>query len=197
MKILELLKNYKLQGKFLEIVTYPSPVLSKIAQPVTEFNESLQELCLDMLYTMYHAPGIGLAAPQVGKSLRVFVIDIDYEREEVTLSDGSTDYRHSEFNPKIFINPKFIKKTGEKLYEEGCLSLPGIYEEVMRSESVSIEYQDVYGNNQILEAKDLLAICLQHENDHLDGIVFIDHLSLLKKNFFKNKLTKDKSKRKL
>jgi peptide deformylase len=197
MKKEDFLKNYKLKGQSLEIVTYPSPILTKVAQPVTEFNESLQELCLNMLYTMYHAPGIGLAAPQVGKSLRLFVIDIDYEREEVTIADGSTDYRLSEFNPKIFINPIFVNKNGEKLYEEGCLSLPGIYEEVKRAEFVSLEYQDVYGKKHTLEAQELLATCLQHENDHLDGIVFIDHLSMLKKNFFKNKLTKEKTKRKL
>lgn len=193
----DFLKNYSLKGKTLDIYTYPSPVLLKTANPITEFNDALRELCLDMLFTMYHAPGIGLAAPQVGKSIRLFVIDTDYKREEVTLADGSTDHRVSEFNPKIFINPKFIKKTGESLHEEGCLSLPGIYEDVMRADFVTVEYQDVYGNHQTIEADELLAICLQHENDHLDGIVFIDHLSMLKKNFFKNKLTKEKTKRKI
>ncbi len=193
----DFLKNYKLEGKSLEIYTYPSPILTKIAQPVTSFDESLRELCINMLYTMYHAPGIGLAAPQVGKSIRLFVIDVDYKREEITAADGSTDYRLSGFNPKIFINPKFTSKTGESLYEEGCLSLPGIYEEVKRCDKITVEYQDLNGQHHSLDAEELLAICIQHENDHLDGIVFIDHLSMLKKNFFKNKLTKEKNKRKL
>lgn len=177
-------------GKKLKIYTYPAPVLKKIAEPVTEFNEELEELCQDMLHTMYHAPGIGLAAPQVGVSKRVFVMDIDYDREEVTNSDGETEYRYENFNPRIIVNPTFENKEGEVIYEEGCLSVPGIYEEVKRSEKVTLHYQDVKGEKHSLDTEGLLAICLQHENDHLDGIVFLERLSLLKKNLLTKKFLK-------
>lgn len=184
------LDNYKLEGKSLEIFKYPAPVLKKIAKPVTEFNQELKELARDMLYTMYHAPGIGLAAPQVGVSLRMFVIDIWYEREKVTLHDGTEEYRLSDFQPMVIINPVFKKKEGEFLYEEGCLSVPGIYEEVKRAELVTLEYQDLEGNFHTLEADELLSVCLQHENDHLDGIVFVERLSMLKKQFILKKFAK-------
>jgi peptide deformylase len=184
------LDNYKLEGKTLEIFKYPAPVLKKIAKPVTDFNQELKDLARDMLYTMYHAPGIGLAAPQVGVSLRLFVIDIWYEREKVTLHDGSEEYRLSDFQPMVIINPVFKKKEGEFLYEEGCLSVPGIYEEVKRAELVTIEFQDLDGNFHMLEADELLSVCLQHENDHLDGIVFVERLSMLKKQFILKKFAK-------
>jgi peptide deformylase len=184
------LDNYKLEGKTLEIFKYPAPVLKKIAKPVTDFNQELKDLARDMLYTMYHAPGIGLAAPQVGVSLRLFVIDIWYEREKVTLHDGSEEYRLSDFQPMVIINPVFKKKEGEFLYEEGCLSFPGIYEEVKRAELVTIEFQDLDGNFHMLEADELLSVCLQHENDHLDGIVFVERLSMLKKQFILKKFAK-------
>jgi len=188
------LDNYKLEGKSLEIFKYPAPVLKKIAKPVTEFNQELKELARDMLYTMYHAPGIGLAAPQVGVSLRMFVIDIWYEREKVTLHDGTEEYRLSDFQPMVIINPVFKKKEGEFLYEEGCLSVPGIYEEVKRAELVTLEYQDLEGNFHTLEADELLSVCLQHENDHLDGIVFVERLSMLKKQFILKKFAKQNKK---
>ncbi len=186
----KILENYELKGKELPIVTYPDPVLTQIAQPVTEFNKELQTLCIDMLYTMYHAPGIGLAAPQIGLSKRLFVIDVDFSREET--SEGSEEYLMSDFNPRIFINPVIKKTEGETVYQEGCLSLPGIYEDVKRFDKVEIEYQDTEGNSHTLEAEELLSICIQHENDHLEGKVFIDRLSNLKKAFFKKKLTKAK-----
>lgn len=188
------LDNYKLEGKTLEIFKYPAPVLKKIAKPVTEFNQELKDLARDMLYTMYHAPGIGLAAPQVGVSLRMFVIDIWYEREKVTLHDGTEEYRLSDFQPMVIINPVFKKKEGEFLYEEGCLSVPGIYEEVKRAELVTLEYQDLDGNFHTLEADELFSVCLQHENDHLDGIVFVERLSMLKKQFILKKFAKNNKK---
>lgn len=185
-------ENYKFEGKDLEIHTYPDPVLTKVAEDVKpeEFNDELKELCKNMLYTMYNAPGIGLAAPQIGASKRIFVIDVDYDREET--SEGSGEYTLSNFNPRIFINPKFKIKEGDITYQEGCLSLPGVYEDVKRFEHVVVEYQDTEGKAHEMEANDLLSICIQHENDHLDGIVFIDRLSNLKKNFFKKKLIKQK-----
>jgi peptide deformylase len=186
----DFLTNYKFEGEKLEIIKYPSPILKKVAKPVTEFNQELCTLVKNMLYTMYHAPGIGLAAPQVGVSLRFFVLDIWFEREKVTLHDGTEEYRLSEFQPCVFINPILKEKTGEILYEEGCLSVPGIYEDVKRAENVVMEYQDLNGESHTIEADELLAICLQHENDHLDGIVFIERLNILKRQLLQKKLVK-------
>lgn len=186
------LENYELSGDLIPIVTYPEPVLSEIAKPVTEFNQDLKHLVKNMLFTMYHAPGIGLAAPQVGKGIRLFVLDVDYDREEVTNSSGKTEFRLSGFKPVVFVNPVITGKSGTTTYEEGCLSVPGVYEEVKRFESVHVKYQDLEGNFHELEAHDMLAICIQHENDHLDGIVFIERLSNLKKNFYKKKMLKEK-----
>ncbi len=190
------LENYKLEGKMLPIFTYPAPVLKKVAQPVTEFNDELRQTIKDMLYTMYHAPGIGLAAPQVGISQRFFVMDIWYDREEVTTADGKTEFRLSSFQPIVVINPVFKNKTGEILYEEGCLSVPGIYEEVKRAQLVTVEYQDMFGEHHTLDADELLSVCLQHENDHLDGIVFIERLSLIKKQLLEKKYLKGQKKAK-
>lgn len=186
------LENYDLKGESLTIFTYPDPVLSQVARPVTDFNQDLKHLVKNMLFTMYNAPGIGLAAPQVGQSIRLFVLDVDYDREAFTNSAGKEEFRLSGFNPKVFINPVITGKSGTTLYEEGCLSVPGIYEEVKRHEMVHVKYQDLEGNFHEMEAHDMLAICLQHENDHLDGIVFIDRLSNLKKNFYKKKMIKEK-----
>ncbi|MBC99666.1 MAG: peptide deformylase [Halobacteriovoraceae bacterium] len=187
-------KDYKPQGKLLDIYTYPAPILKKIAKPVTEFDENLKTLCLDMLTTMYAAPGIGLAAPQIGESLRIFVMDIDYNREKVTRADGSSDYELTQLNPYIFINPIIENKEGEILYQEGCLSVPGIYEDVKRAESIVVKFQDWEGNHHSIEAHDLFSVCIQHENDHLDGIVFLERLSMLKRNLLTKKFMKQKKK---
>lgn len=189
------LKNYELVGEKMPIFTYPAPVLKKIASPVTEFNDELRLQINNMLYTMYHAPGIGLAAPQVGISLRFFVIDIDYEREKITLANGQEEYRYFDFNPMVFINPVFKNRSGEVIHEEGCLSVPGIYEDVKRSELVTVEFQDMFGESHSLDADELLSICLQHENDHLDGIVFIERLSFLKKQLIEKKFLKKQKKK--
>lgn len=186
------IENYILTGKKLPIVTYPDPVLSAVAQPVTQFDESLKELVRDMLYTMYQAPGIGLAAPQIGESLRLFVIDVTYERELIKNADGKAEYQYSNLEPMVFINPIITGTSGTTTYEEGCLSVPGVYEEVKRFESINVKYQDLEGNECEINADELLSICLQHENDHLDGIVFIERLSNLKKNFYKKKMIKEK-----
>lgn len=185
-----LTENYQLEGERLQIYTYPEPVLTKVAEEVAEFGPKLEKLCKDMLYTMYQAPGIGLAAPQIGLSKRIFVIDVDYSREET--EEGSGEYTLGDFNPRIFINPIIKEKVGEITYQEGCLSLPGIYEDVKRFENIIVSYQDTQGNTHELEADELLSICIQHENDHLDGIVFIERLSMLKRNFFKKKFLKTK-----
>jgi peptide deformylase len=189
------LDNYTLDGETLEIFTYPAPVLKKIAAPVTEFNQQLETLAKNMLYTMYHAPGIGLAAPQVGVSIRMFVLDIWFEREKITHADGSEEFRLSDFKPMVIVNPLFKNKRGEVIHEEGCLSVPGIYEDVKRAELVTLEYQDLAGVHHELEADELLSICLQHENDHLDGIVFIERLSLLKRQLLEKKFLKQQKKK--
>ncbi len=184
------IENYKLEGELLNIHTYPDPVLTKVADEVTDFDENLKSLCKNMLYTMYNAPGIGLAAPQIGLSKRIFVVDIDYSREET--AEDSGEFTLGDFNPRIFINPIIKVKDGEIKYQEGCLSLPGVYEDVKRFEKIVVEYQDTNGDKHELEAEELLSICIQHENDHLDGIVFLERLSPLKKSFFKKKLMKAK-----
>jgi len=187
-----LLEDYRLEGEHLPIYTYPDPVLAKVAKPVEQFDQKLEKLVRDMLFTMYHAPGIGLAAPQVGESIRLFVVDIDFEREEVTRPDGSEGMEFSNLRPMVFINPKFVMKSGETIGKEGCLSVPDVYEEITRAEKITVEYQGLKGETLTMEADELLAVCLQHENDHLDGVVLIDRLSPLKKKFFKTKLLKDK-----
>lgn len=186
------IENYKLKGNELPIMTYPDPVLSQVASPVTAFNKDLEKLVEDMLFTMYHAPGIGLAAPQVGKGIRLFVLDVDYDRETVTNSAGQEEVRLSNFNPMVFINPVITGTSGTTTFEEGCLSVPGVYEEVKRFKSINVKFQNLKGETQEIEADDMLSICIQHENDHLDGIVFIERLSNLKKNFYKKKMLKEK-----
>jgi peptide deformylase len=186
------LEKYKFEGNDLPILTYPEPILSKVATPVTDFGPDLAKLVKDMLFTMYNAPGIGLAAPQVGVGHRIFVLDVDYDREVVTNSAGEDEIRLSGFRPMVFINPVITGTSGTTTYEEGCLSVPGVYEEVKRHKSVHVKYQDLKGEFHELEADDMLAICIQHENDHLDGIVFIERLSNLKKNFYKKKMVKEK-----
>lgn len=186
------IENFKLEGKKLPILTYPDPILSAKAKEVTEFNSELQELIQNMLFTMYHAPGIGLAAPQIGVSHRIFVLDVEYDREVVTNSAGKDEVRLSNFNPMVFINPVISGTSGTTTYEEGCLSVPGVYEEVKRFKSIKVRYQNLKGEEIEIEADDLFSICLQHENDHLNGIVFIERLSNLKKNFYKKKMIKEK-----
>lgn len=188
------LENYTLEGTELPIFKYPAPVLKKVAVPVTEFNDELRVLIKNMLFTMYHAPGIGLAAPQVGESIRLFVLDIWFDREEVTLANGEVEYRLSEFQPMVFINPIFKDKQGQVIHEEGCLSVPGVYEDVKRAETVTVDYQDMFGNHHSVDADELFSICLQHENDHLDGIVFIERLNPLKKQLVEKKFLKNQKK---
>lgn len=186
------LENYSLEGNKLELEIFPSAVLKKKAKVVEHFDDDLRQLCKDMLYTMYKSPGIGLAAPQIGKSIRLFAMDTDYSRENISADEDDPKFVLDNFNPMIIINPVITFSEGEEIYEEGCLSLPGIYEDVKRSTDIKIEYQDMFGEKQTLESNELQAICIQHEIDHLDGIVFIQRLSLLKKNILTKKLTKQK-----
>lgn len=159
----------------LSIVQYPAPVLAETAQPIAEVTETIRTLAADMAETMYDAPGVGLAAPQIGESIRLVTIDVSEEKNQLI----------------TMINPKIIATGSEKdLGEEGCLSLPGIYEKVTRFTEVTVRYQDLNGDTIDLEADGLLAVCIQHELDHLDGKVFVDHLSQLKRNRACTKLRK-------
>lgn len=180
-----------LKAEKLKVFTVPSPILKSKAEEITEFNEDLETLARNMLYTMYLSPGIGLAGNQVGILKSIFVIDVDFERNEVAGSEDEYDY-HS-FNPRVFINPKITFLEENKVStQEGCLSLPEIFEPVERHEKIRVDYQDLKGESQSLDADDLLSICIQHENDHLNGVIFIDHLSQLKKQFYLKKMKKRK-----
>lgn len=182
--------KYPKDAKILDIVTYPDPVLKKIAKSVDKFGPELEQLCQDMLLTMYNAPGIGLAAPQIGLSKRIFVLDVDYDRK--ALDEEETKFEISGLNPRIFINPIIKDPNGQTTYQEGCLSVPDIFEEVNRHKIITIEYQDVLGKKHEEVVDELLSICIQHENDHLDGVIFIEKLSSLKLNFYRKKLIKEK-----
>lgn len=160
----------------MRILHYPEPLLKETSAPVTHFDENLKKLAEDMAETMYAAPGVGLAAPQVGVSKRLVVIDCAPKSEEPHLM-------------KI-VNPEIIAREGEVFEEEGCLSVPGYYAKVSRSARITVRHQDLEGKTVELEADGLLAIAFQHEIDHLDGILFIDHLSPLKKSIFRKKYKK-------
>ena len=159
----------------LDILVYPDQRLRQRAEEVTEFDGELEKLVADMVETMYDAPGIGLAAIQVNVTKRVVVMD---------LSEGKDDLR-------VFINPVITPLEGRIEYEEGCLSVPGVYATVERVERVRVDAQDMKGESFTLEAEGLLAICIQHEVDHLDGKVFVDYLSRMKRDRVRKKLLKE------
>lgn len=158
----------------LEILNYPDARLYTVAKPVSQVDTKIQRLVDDMAETMYEAPGIGLAATQVNMHLQVIVIDISETKNKL----------------QVFINPKVKKKIGTQEYEEGCLSVPGVYENVMRAETVVIEALDRNGKSFTLEAEGLMAVCIQHEMDHLLGKVFVQYLSPLKQTRIKTKMQK-------
>lgn len=158
----------------LPILHYPDPRLKKRAEPVTEVDESIRRLAADMAETMYAAPGIGLAATQVDVHKRVIVIDVTEDRSGLT----------------VLINPEILEKDGECVSEEGCLSVPGIYDKVTRAERVRVRALNLQGEPVEFEAEGLLAVCIQHEIDHLDGKVFVEYLSPLKQSRIKAKLVK-------
>jgi peptide deformylase len=158
----------------LPILRFPDERLRTIAKPVTVFDGGLRQLVEDMAETMYEAPGIGLAATQVNVHRRVVVIDVSEDQKAL----------------QVFINPVIETVNGMQTYEEGCLSVPGVYDKVDRPSEVRVSYQDLEGNARILETDGLLAICIQHEIDHLNGKVFVDHLSRLKQTRIKNRLAK-------
>ncbi|MEW6056442.1 MAG: peptide deformylase [Bdellovibrionota bacterium] len=173
----------------LKIYTFPDPVLKQKAEPVEAFDEQLAKLAADMLDTMYDAPGVGLAANQVGVLQRIAVIDVDYDVEGE--EEGIRKYVNQ--NPRVLVNPEVVTRKGEFLFKEGCLSVPGYSEEVKRAEEIEIRYQDLQGQPQTLQGNALLAVAIQHEIDHLDGKLFIDRLSLAKRSLIKGKIKKDRN----
>lgn len=176
-----------------EILTYPNPLLREVSQPVTSFGEELKKLAGDMLETMYDSNGIGLAAPQVGELLQMLVIDTrSRDVEDITAEkDGMTDLEAQIKQPLVLINPEIVNSNGKTTYDEGCLSVPSFFESVERFEKVEIRAKDVEGKEIRFAVDGLLAICIQHEMDHLAGTLFIDHISFTKSNKIKNQIKKN------
>mgnify|MGYP001205922188 FL=1 len=162
----------------LEILKYPDKRLRTIASPVQEVNSEIKKQVKDMFETMYAAPGIGLAATQVNFHQRLIVIDISDEGNE----------------PLCLINPEIMQKNGEIEYEEGCLSVPNYYESIKRANEIKVSAQNELGQTFEIEADEMLSICIQHEMDHLNGILFVDHLSKLKQKRLKKKAVKQSKK---
>jgi peptide deformylase len=161
------------------ILEFPDPRLRTRAQPVTRFDADLHKVIDDMLETMYAAPGIGLAATQVDVHLRLVVIDISTDRSD----------------PLILINPQILSREGETATEEGCLSVPGYFDEVKRASKIRVRAQDRDGNVFERDCEELLAVCVQHEMDHIDGRLFVDYLSSLKRERVRKKLEKERKER--
>jgi peptide deformylase len=159
-----------------EILKYPDPRLREVAKPVPAVTDEIRQLIEDMAETMYDAPGVGLAATQIGVALRVFVIDIAGEDEPSNL--------------QVFINPEILSSEGTQVYNEGCLSFPGVSEDIKRAERVRVRALDANGQPFELEADGLLAVAVQHENDHLDGVLMIDKLNALKRRMMGRKLAR-------
>ena len=165
----------------MPLIILPDPLLRKVSEPVERVDDELKTLAENMLETMYEAPGIGLAAIQVGIPRRMLVMDVS-KRDE-----GDTDKK----NPLVVINPTILSSSDERsVYEEGCLSIPEYFAEVERPAAVRVRYTDLSGKGQEIEADGLTATCLQHEIDHLDGTLFIDYLSRLKRDRVIKKFTK-------
>jgi len=161
------------------ILEYPDPRLRTKAQPVTRFDATLSTLIDDMLETMYAAPGIGLAATQVDAHQRVVVIDISAQHDE----------------PLVLVNPEILARAGEASGEEGCLSVPGIFDEIKRAATIRLRAQDRFGERFERNVDGILAVCVQHEMDHLEGKLFVDYLSDLKRERIRKKLDKDRRER--
>lgn len=159
----------------LPILSFPDPRLRTKAKPVEQVNDEIRQLVNDMLETMYAAPGIGLAASQVDRHIQLIVMDLSEEKNE----------------PRVFINPSVTPLTEElQPYEEGCLSVPQVFDKVERPARVRIEFLDLEGRQQSVDADGLLAVCIQHEMDHLDGKLFVDYLSPLKRQRIREKISK-------
>ena len=162
----------------LDVLQFPDPRLRRRAEPVEKVTDELRQLAADMLETMYDEPGIGLAAPQVGAPLRLVVLDTEWTEEEAQRS------------PLVLVNPEIVEHTGRILWTEGCLSVPDFSADVERAERVVLRATDLEGNEIVEEATGLRAVCFQHELDHLDGVLFIDRLSRLKRDLYVQKRKK-------
>lgn len=179
-----------------EILEVPDPRLKTVSEPVTEFDDELKTLVDDMFETMYAAPGIGLAAIQVGVPKRLLVIDLqpeDPDGEPVECSHDGHKHTHpaTKLDPRVFVNPEILDPAEDlATYQEGCLSVPDIFADVDRPATCRVRYQDLDGKLHEEELEGLMATCIQHEMDHLEGILFIDHLSRLKRNMALKKLKK-------
>jgi peptide deformylase len=160
----------------LPILQYPDERLHKVAKKVEKIDDAIRKLIRDMAETMYSAPGVGLAATQVDRHIRLIVMDVSDIHDEL----------------RVFINPELVTSQGEKVSEEGCLSVPGIYEDVNRAERVTVNALDEHGKPFTVEAEGLLSVCIQHEMDHLQGRVFVERLSHLKQTRIRAKLKKQR-----
>ncbi|MFT6105820.1 MAG: peptide deformylase [Rickettsiales bacterium] len=177
----------------LPILIFPNKLLKETSKPVEKFDDDLKKLMDDMLETMYADRGVGLAAVQIGVLKRIVVMDINYKIEDCNEQhDHSHGHDHFSGQKPIFlINPEIVSVSKEKItYHEGCLSFPEVRADVVRPKMVKVKYFDANGKEQTLEADDLLATCVQHEIDHLNGITFVDHLSKLKREITLKKLKK-------
>ncbi len=163
----------------LKILEYPDPRLRTRAEPIDEVTDEIRQLAADMLETMYAAPGIGLAATQVDVHKRLLVADVSEDRSE----------------PVVLINPEIVAEEGSMVSEEGCLSVPEIYAKVDRAERIAVRALDLDGESRIVEAEGLLAVCIQHEMDHLVGKLFVDYLSELKRQRIRKRLEKNRKAR--
>ncbi len=163
----------------LNILKFPDPRLRTRARPVTEFDDDLRRLVADMFETMYDAPGIGLAATQVDVHRRLLVMDVSEDKSR----------------PQVLINPEILEAEGEEEMDEGCLSVPGYYEAVRRAGKIRVKAQDEHGEWREFEADGLEAVCIQHEMDHLEGKLFVDYLSTLKRDRIRKKLEREQKKR--
>ena len=181
-----------------EILEVPDPRLKVVSDPVTEFDDDLRTLVSDMFETMYDAPGIGLAAIQVGVPKRLLVIDLQPEDEDAEPVACDHDHGHGHHHhqptkkePRVFVNPEILDPAEElATYQEGCLSVPDIYADVDRPATCRVRYQDLDGTVHEETMEGLMATCIQHEMDHLEGVLFIDHLSRLKRQMALKKLQK-------
>ena len=179
-----------------EILEVPDPRLKVVSEPVTAFDDELRTLVADMFETMYDAPGIGLAAIQVGVPKRLLVIDLQPEDPDAEPEPCNHDGHHhhhqpTKKEPRVFVNPVIVDPASElATYQEGCLSVPEIYADVDRPATCTVRYQDLDGNHHEERMEGLMATCIQHEMDHLEGILFIDHLSRLKRQMALKKLQK-------
>jgi peptide deformylase len=162
----------------LPVLQFPDPRLRRRAEPVEKITDELRQLAADMLETMYAEPGIGLAAPQIGQSIRLVVLDTEWTDEG------------AERKPCVFVNPEIVERSGETTWNEGCLSVPDLNAEVARSEQVVLRALDLDGHEVIENASGLRAVCFQHELDHLDGVLFIDRIGALKRNLYVGKRKK-------